>query len=452
MSTTTPTAISVRYLAPQALSLFMLNIVYCSKKVWLKCLAIDVSNVLINTPANQPLSLQIQSFFSNLSKRVIVSILLLMVCLMNAHGQKPERASTAFDRSKIHWPQWLNHLANDTGSSAEPRFMLYPTLGYAPETLWEFGGSGLTVFHHKKDTTLRLSEISAFAFFTQLKQHGLWIDHAIYGRENKFFVLGKIRLQNFPLQYYGIGNNIGKTPLAIIPANYYQVRERLVYQLRGDFFAGLELDYQHLSKPQFMWNENNANGDYARPLGGYGSQNLGVGLGLLWDSRQNILNVRQGFLAEIAYLHYGDLFRDSHRMNTLFMDGRYFHKVTKNQVLAMQVIGQFSSGDVPFNQLSLMGGEMIMRGKYLGKYRDKQYLAAQAEYRFLPFGFSERLGGAVFASVGAVSSTFPTQHYKTAGGAGLRYLLFPKKDVFVRADFGFERSGYGIYFFVGEAF
>lgn len=99
-----------------------------------------------------------------------------------------------------------------------------------------------------------------------------------------------------------------------------------------------------------MWNDNNANGDYARPSGSYGSQNLGVGLGLLWDSRQNILNVRQGFLAEIAYLHYGDLFRDSHRMNTLFMDGRYFHRVSKKQVLAMQVIGQFSTGDVPFNQ------------------------------------------------------------------------------------------------------
>lgn len=384
--------------------------------------------------------------------RIIIPALLLMICLVSAHGQNPERASTDGSRTKIHWPQWLNHLANDTGSSAEPRFLLYPTLGFSPETQWEFGGSGITVFHHQNDTSLRLSEISAFAFFTQLKQHGLWIDHAIYGRENRFFALGKIRLQNFPLQYYGIGSGIGSSPLAMVPANYYHVRERLVYQLKGNLFAGLELDYQHLSNPQFLWSDSLVGGDFVRPLGSNGSQNLGIGLGMLWDSRHNILNVREGFLGEIAYLHYGDIFRDSHRMGTLFIDGRYFHRVSKNQVLAMQLIGQFSSGDVPFNQLSLMGGEMMMRGKYLGKYRDKQYLAAQAEYRFLPFGFSERLGGAVFASVGAVSATFPTQHYKTAGGAGLRYLLFPKKDVFVRADFGFEREGYGIYFFIGEAF
>jgi hypothetical protein len=39
-----------------------------------------------------------------------------------------------------------------------------------------------------------------------------------------------------------------------------------------------------------------------------------------------------------------------------------------------------------------------------------------------------------------------------AGGAGLRYLLFPKKDIFTRIDVGFEKEGYGIYFFIGEAF
>jgi hypothetical protein len=100
----------------------------------------------------------------------------------------------------------------------------------------------------------------------------------------------------------------------------------------------------------------------------------------------------------------------------------------------------------------MMGGEMMMRGMYLGKYRDKQYLAAQAEYRFLPFGFSKRLGGAVFAGVGSISSTLPTANYKLTGGVGLRYLLFPKKDIFTRLDVGFEKYGYGIYFYIGEAF
>lgn len=285
-----------------------------------------------------------------------------------------------------------------------------------------------------------------------MKQVGLWLDHAIYGKDNNILTLGKVRLQNYPLKYYGVGNTISKHPIAVVPATYYNIRERLVYRLHGNVFAGLELDYQHLSNPTFQWDESVANNNIPIPSGGNGSRNLGVGLGLLWDSRHNILNVREGFLAEVAYLHYGNVFSESFPLNTLFVDGRYFHALKKNQVLALQVLGQFSSGEVPFNQLSMMGGETMMRGMYLGKYRDKQYLAAQAEYRFLPFGFSKRLGGAVFASIGSISSTFPTENYKLAGGAGLRYLLFPKKDIFTRLDVGFEKHGYGIYFYIGEAF
>jgi len=354
--------------------------------------------------------------------------------------------------AKLELPEWVNHLVNDTGSSAKPRFLFYPTLGFSPETRWEFGASALVVFHYHNDTTLRLSEISTFGFYTEMKQVGLWLDHAIYGKDNNILTLGKVRLQNYPLKYYGVGNTISKHPIAVVPATYYNIRERLVYRLHGNFFAGLELDYQHLSNPTFQWDESVANNNIPIPRGGNGSRNLGVGLGLLWDSRHNILNVREGFLAEVAYLHYGNVFSESFPLNTLFVDGRYFHAVKKNQVLALQVLGQFSSGEVPFNQLSMMGGETMMRGMYLGKYRDKQYLAAQAEYRFLPFGFSKRLGGAVFASIGSISSTFPTENYKLAGGAGLRYLLFPKKDIFTRLDVGFEKHGYGIYFYIGEAF
>jgi len=354
--------------------------------------------------------------------------------------------------AKLVLPEWVNHLVNDTGSSAKPRFLFYPTIGFSPETRWEFGASGLVVFHYNNDTTLRLSEISAFGFYTEMKQVGLWMDHAIYGKDNNILALGKIRLQNYPLKYYGVGNNISKHPIAVVPATYYNIRERLVYRLKGNLFTGLELDYQHLSNPTFQWDESVANNNSPIPRGGYGSRNLGVGMGLLWDSRHNILNVREGFLAELAYLHYGNIFSESFPMNTLFLDGRYFHAVKKNQVLALQVLGQFSSGEVPFNQLSMMGGEMMMRGMYLGKYRDKQYLAAQAEYRFLPFGFSKRLGGAVFAGVGSISSTLPTANYILTGGVGLRYLLFPKKDIFTRLDVGFEKYGYGIYFYIGEAF
>lgn len=348
-------------------------------------------------------------------------------------------------------PNWIRNMVSDTVSSSKPRFLFYPTIGYSPETRWEFGVSGLVVFHYKNDTTIRLSEISAFGFYTQNEQLGLWMDHAIFGAKNRYLALGKIRLQNYPLSFYGIGIHSKDEIQAVVPANYYSIRERFVYRVKGNFFAGLELDYQQLSKAQFNWSESFQTNPI--PLGGNGSKNLGLGLGLIFDSRHNVLNVRDGYLVELAYLHYGKVFGEqSFPMNTVVFDGRFFKPVFKNQVLAMQLYGQFSSGQVPFNQLSMMGGDMIMRGYYLGRFRDNRYLAAQMEYRFLPFPFSKRLGGAVFGSVGTVSDVMPLQHFKIAGGAGLRYLLFPKKDIFTRIDVGIQKEGYGIYFYIGEAF
>ena len=46
-----------------------------------------------------------------------------------------------------------------------------------------------------------------------------------------------------------------------------------------------------------------------------------------------------------------------------------------------------------------------MRGYYLGRYRDNALVAAQTEYRFLPFPFSKRWGAATFLGVGTVDES-----------------------------------------------
>ena len=98
-----------------------------------------------------------------------------------------------------------------------------------------------------------------------------------------------------------------------------------------------------------------------------------------------------------------------------------------------------------------------MRGYYFGRFRDRNQLAAQAEYRMLPlpFRFTKRWGATVFGSAGTVFKDFDEltiRDFKWAGGAGLRFLLFPKKDIFTRLDFAFTNESKGIYIFIGEAF
>lgn len=344
----------------------------------------------------------------------------------------------------------FNKMFNDTSSGADPKWIAYPTLAYSPETSWEIGVSAVLLYYAKRDTSNRLSEVSGFSFFTLESQYGAFFEHALYSDKNKWFGLGKIKIQSYPLTYYGIGPNISGDELAIANANSLLIRERLLRKIKGNWYFGMEIDYERLTKVNFDWLNNNP--PTGSILGENGYSNLGLGLGLVYDSRHNVLNVRHGFLSEIGYLAYRPAWGSTNNLNTLFIDNRAFFEYKKRNVFAMQTIGQFSQGDVPFNQLSMIGGETMMRGYYLGKYRDKNMIAFQAEHRWLPFKFSKRLGGAVFSGIGSVSPNLHFDKLLWTVGGGLRVLLFPKRDVYTRLDVGFNPDGYGIYLFIGEAF
>nr|MBI1228563.1 BamA/TamA family outer membrane protein [Cytophagales bacterium] len=351
--------------------------------------------------------------------------------------------------------RYLNSILNDTSDISKPQFLIYPTLAYAPETSWEIGVSSLYVFYANRDTSNRLSEINAFTFFTLENQYGLWLDHALYSAENKWFFLGRVRLQSFPLLFYGIGGNSPPEYTARVDANQIWIKERILRSIGENLFFGVELDFQRLSQVAFVPSSGNTN--LILPAGSGGSSNLGLGTGLVYDNRHNVLNVRDGFFSELAVFRYNPLWQSEFNFTTVISDTRIYRPLTPNTVVAAQLLGQFNMGTVPFNQLALMGGESMMRGYYTGRYRDRNQLAAQLELRFLPFklGFTDRLGGAIFAGAGQVFPEFrrfDARSYVWSAGTGIRFLLFPRKDIYTRLDYAITREGSGFYFFIGEAF
>ena len=385
--------------------------------------------------------------FYMISKRIVprtvVLLVFVMACTFISVGQPVRKAAN-----------WLiYHSVVDTTAPGESSFRIYPTLAYSPETSFELGFSTLYLFQAKKDTLNRLSEINAFSFITLESQYGIWLDNAIYGHRDKWFFLGRTRFQKFPLLYYGIGADASGEHPAIIDANYFIFRQRVLHKVIPNLFAGPEIDYQNLYNSSFEVDENRPN--IERPLGADGSANLGLGGALVYDNRHNVLNVRKGYFGEIGVLRYSNNLGSTYSFTGVNIDARGYHPIRGRNVLAWQTKGDFFSGDVPFNQMALMGGEVMMRGYYYGRYRDNNMLAAQAEYRMLPFSFSKRFGATLFAGTAAVAprfGDFSLDQFRLAGGGGIRYLLFPKKDIFVRLDVGFTREGFGFYLFTGEAF
>ncbi|WP_051359973.1 BamA/TamA family outer membrane protein [Adhaeribacter aquaticus] len=373
--------------------------------------------------------------------RVLFLLLVLQISFSEAQGQSPNFIS-----------RYIKKIVNDTTHTARPQFLFYPTLGYSPETSLEMGISGLYVYYANGDTTNRLSEMNGFGFYTLQEQYGLIADHNLYSNHNKWAFPGRIRYQSFPVLYHGIGPESPPEQLAEVNSRQLQIRERALRQTIKNLYFGLEVDYQRLSSVNFDFNSDEP---FALPLGGNGSKNLAFGLGILYDTRHNVLNVRNGQFSELAFLKYNTRWGGDYNFSTIISDNRFYRSLNKKHVLAAQVLGQFTTGNTPFNMLALMGGENMMRGYYAGRYRDKNQVAAQAEYRLLPLPFSKRWGATFFVSTGTVFNTFTSFNYKdfvVAGGGGIRYLLFPKKDIFTRLDVAFTKEKPGFYIFIGEAF
>jgi len=362
-----------------------------------------------------------------------------------------------YSKAQNLFKRYINNVINNQTEAEEPQLLVFPTLAFAPETSWEIGFSSLYVYYAKKDTTNRLSEINAFTFITLENQYGLWFDHAIYSDQDRWFFLGRLRFQSFPLYYHGIGTNTPEDYTARVDANQIFIKERVLRKLKKNFFLGLEMDFQRISDVDFVLDENQSFETFNHPLGNEGSTNLGLGLGLVYDTRHNVLNVRDGFFSELGLLQSNPVWGSDFKFTSVFSDTRIYRPIGKKNVLAAQLLGQFNFGDVPFNQLAQMGGENMMRGYYFGRFRDNHQLATQVEFRFLPipFSFTNRIGAAAFASTGTVFNDFKNvtlPNLKFSAGAGLRFLLFPKKDIWTRVDYAFTNEGGGFYLLIGESF
>lgn len=349
--------------------------------------------------------------------------------------------------------RFIYQTLNDTSSAASSRVLVFPAAGYAPETSLEIGVRAFSLYYAKDDTLInRLSEIVLYGFVTLRGQFGAQLENAVYTDKNTYYLLGRARYQQFPLLYYGIGPEAKPGNPSLVNSSYVQFRQRVLRKLVENLYAGPEVNFQSLQGVSFEHTDPAA---VELPLGGRGSTTLELGGTLVYDNRKNVLNVRKGAFLEMAVLRNTLQTRDFGFQRILF-DGRLYRPLGhQNRVLALQATGMFITGNVPFNSLALLGGENTMRGYYLGRYRDKNLLAAQAELRWLPFAFSRRWGGTLFGGIGTVAPTVSQVQFnwvRWAVGGGVRFLFFQKKDVYLRADLGITREGTGIYFSLGEAF
>ncbi|MBT9394679.1 outer membrane protein assembly factor [Hymenobacter sp. NST-14] len=350
----------------------------------------------------------------------------------------------------------LNQPAVAQRGAYPTRLVLAPIISYAPETSWGLGIGAKFLFKPRgvgADT--RTSNIPVSFQYTLNQQYILYSGYTVFFNHENYLLRGNLRHSSFPQLFYGVGNNTPSSNEEIYDYRYTVLEPLLLRRVAGKLFLGGGVRHVRVSDvqlaPQSLLLDNSGQ---PRETGALGAISTGLETALTYDTRDNVLNAQRGTLAEVTHGWYGQQLGGQFRYELTKIDVRqYFQLATGRQhVLAYQVFGYLTSGNVPLLENGALGGGALMRGYYEGRYLDRNYAAAQVEYRR---PLTNRFGVVGFASVGRVAARlrdFDFQGLHPAAGAGLRFKLVKAENLNLRFDAAFGDSGGTFYLNVAEAF
>lgn len=315
----------------------------------------------------------------------------------------------------------------DTLSSVtyKTKYTPIPFAAYSPDTRLMFGGFLLRQFKptHAGEET-RPSNIQLTATYTLNQQINLSSSYTVLYPNERWMWKGEIGFKKFPKSYWGVGPSTLEEDELKVNYQMIKLKQTILKRIAENTYLGPQLRFSHMYKVSFK----DLNDQPIAPpdvTGTEGSTNVGLGIVFNWDKRDNILTPTQNHYLELSTLFYSSLFQSEYGFQSYKIDARkYFSlKESGKEVLAFQALMLFTSGDVPFEEMGMVGGEIIMRGYFEGRYRDKNSIQAQMEYRRL---ISGRFAAVAFGAVGNVMPRLrdlKTDSTKWTLGAGLRYKL-----------------------------
>ncbi len=350
-------------------------------------------------------------------------------------------------------PSLSSENSEDTASSVvstnllkshDTRINVYPYAFYNPEVELAFGVGGIITFYTSDDQILRPSKVGVSGWYSTSKQYKIGLSPQVYLLNNRIFASVKLFIEDkkvftpdpeFPevdAQAYGTLTEL-HIP-ALFGFNTKDTRRKL----------GIIFDYQHVE----------IDTEEQDPTRSDPPHTLGLGVAWVWDSRDNIFYPTTGHLHRIYLAGFAKDLGSSYDFNRFEIDLRQYFPLDpeKKQLIAAQLYTDMSRGEPPFYRLPALGGSKIMRGYKSGSLRDRNYIAAQMEFRTHVWW---RLGAVAFLGVGDVANEFgdfKIGEIKPSLGIGLRYVFNQTEGINLRADLGFGEDTNGLYISVEEAF
>jgi outer membrane protein assembly factor BamA len=376
----------------------------------------------------------------------------------------------------------------------EFKFIPLPILGSNPTSGWLFGVAPSSTWFLGDKSNTNLSSLLGAIIYTTNEQFMSSARANTYFSRNKIIMYTDIRYFITSQPTYGFGTGpqsakpIGDTnylkysdnPYKAISTsqmlefNFLRIHNTMNFRYKeSHFYWGLGY---HLDKHMKI-KDNLLNLDTTPPIKtshywycdsfGFNPTKYtlsGLSLNFLFDNRDNVVNPYSGRYAFASLRVNPEFLGSDVKSSILWLEYRdYLHisKTRPRHLIGFWGYGWFvTSGNVPYMDAPAVGWDLFGRsgrGYTQGRFRGKNLIYTELEYRFPLQRHKERFGGVVF--INSTTADNPVSGIKLfeyndyAYGAGLRFMVDKKSRANLTIDYAIGKYGsQGFYFGINEVF
>lgn len=388
----------------------------------------------------------------------ILTILIMMLALGSYASElsvtdsisSAEKVDTMALRAGKSWVNRILDYFNDSNKNKKHKRFDFSVIGgphYASDTKFGLGLVAAGLYRtDPNDSILPPSNVSLYGDVSSVGFYMLGVRGNHIAPKGRYRIDYHLYFYSFPADFWGIGYEMGDNDANKSDMKRWQAQAEVsfLFRVADNFYIGPMASYdyvigKHIERPELLQGMDQH------------TWNVGAGVSLVYDNRDNLTNPHRGI-----YLNINQMFRprfvgNDYAFSTTAFRFDAYQRLGKGTVLAEDIGANLNFGNPSWGMMAELGGTHSMRGYYEGRYRDKHSLEATVELRQHVW---KRNGIVVWVGAGTIFPKFSALRSKQIlPNAGVGYRWEFKKNVNVRLDYGFGKSGQsGFLFNINEAF
>ncbi len=388
----------------------------------------------------------------------ILTILIMMLALGSYASElsvtdsisSAEKVDTMALRAGKSWVNRILDYFNDSNKNKKHKRFDFSVIGgphYASDTKFGLGLVAAGLYRtDPNDSILPPSNVSLYGDVSSVGFYMLGVRGNHIAPKGRYRIDYHLYFYSFPSEFWGIGYEMGDNDANKSDMKRWQAQAEVsfLFRVADNFYIGPMASYdyvigKHIERPELLQGMDQH------------TWNVGAGVSLVYDNRDNLTNPHRGICLNINQMFRPKFMGNDYAFSTTAFRFDAYQRLGKGTVLAEDIGANLNFGNPSWGMMAELGGTHSMRGYYEGRYRDKHSLEATVELRQHVW---KRNGIVVWVGAGTIFPKFSALRSKQIlPNAGVGYRWEFKKNVNVRLDYGFGKSGQsGFLFNINEAF